>query len=74
MYCPDQSFRRCVPKKEHKSIWSFCHDQACGRDFGARKTAESNLIFIGPLSLKTYASFAIAALAVNMWAESQKET
>jgi len=42
-YCPDQIFRRCVPEEEHKSILSFCHNQAYGWHFGAKKTAEKIL-------------------------------
>jgi len=38
-HCADQFFQRCVTKEE-RSILSFCHDQACGGHFGARKTAE----------------------------------
>jgi len=51
---------------------SFCHDQACGGHFGAKKTAEKvlNVIFISPPSLKTLTSSANLAHTVNMWAES----
>ena len=38
-YCSDQIIRRCVPNHEFQSILSFCHDQACGGHFGAKKTA-----------------------------------
>ena len=37
-YCPDQIIRRCVPDDEHNSVISFCHDQACGGHFSAKKT------------------------------------
>lgn len=38
-YCPDQIIRRCVPNTEQKDVISFCHDQACGGHFSAKKTA-----------------------------------
>ncbi|XP_063939802.1 uncharacterized protein LOC135148489 [Daucus carota subsp. sativus] len=38
-HCPDQIIRRCVPNSEFHSILSFCHDQACGGHFSAKKTA-----------------------------------
>ena len=38
-YCSDQIIRRCVPDHEIQSILSFCHDQARGGHFGAKKTA-----------------------------------
>jgi len=38
-YCSDQIIRRCVPEEEFASVLSFCHDQACGGHFGAKKTA-----------------------------------
>ena len=37
--CPDLIIRRCIPDEEVRSILSFCHDQACGGHFGAKKTA-----------------------------------
>ncbi|MGV7988864.1 hypothetical protein PJP10_31310, partial [Mycobacterium kansasii] len=37
-YCPDQILRRCVPDDEHQSVISFCHSQACGGHFSAKKT------------------------------------
>ncbi|KAH9671201.1 hypothetical protein KPL70_017267 [Citrus sinensis] len=38
-YCADQIVRRCVPKSEIQNILSFCHEQACGGHFSAKKTA-----------------------------------
>ena len=38
-YCANQLIRRCVPKTEFKSILDFCHSYACGRHFGAKRTA-----------------------------------
>jgi hypothetical protein len=37
-YCPDQIIRRCIPEHEQADVISFCHDQACGGHFSARKT------------------------------------
>ena len=33
----------CIPDEEIKSVLSFCHELACGRHFGSRKTAEKVL-------------------------------
>lgn len=38
-YCPDQIIRRCVPDSECISVISFCHFEACGGHFSAKKTA-----------------------------------
>ncbi|KAH9686903.1 hypothetical protein KPL70_014565 [Citrus sinensis] len=38
-YCADQIVRRCVPENEIQNILSFCHEQACGCHFSAKKTA-----------------------------------
>ncbi|KAK9199090.1 hypothetical protein WN944_014277 [Citrus x changshan-huyou] len=38
-YCAYQIVRRCVPKSEIQNIFSFCHEQACGGHFSAKKTA-----------------------------------
>lgn len=37
-YCPDQIIRRCVPDNEIQRIISFCHSEACGGHFSAKKT------------------------------------
>ncbi|KAH9705544.1 hypothetical protein KPL70_011915 [Citrus sinensis] len=37
-YCTDQIVRRCVPENEIQNILSFCHEQACGGHFSAKKT------------------------------------
>ena len=37
--CPDKIMHRCVPKNEHQSILSFCHDLECEGHFGGKKTA-----------------------------------
>ncbi|KAH9782108.1 hypothetical protein KPL71_008748 [Citrus sinensis] len=37
-YCADQIVRRCVPENEIQNILSFCHAQACGGHFSAKKT------------------------------------
>ena len=53
-YCPDQIMRRCVPNDEQVRILTFCHSEACGGHFSARKTADKicKLGFISPLYLK----------------------
>ena len=42
-YCPDQIMRRCVPNDEQVRILTFCHSEACGGHFSARKTADKIL-------------------------------
>ena len=42
-YCPDQIMRRCVPNDEQVRILTFCHSEACGGHFSARKTADNIL-------------------------------
>ena len=42
-YCPDQLMRRCVPNDEQIGILTFCHSEACGGHFSARKTADKIL-------------------------------
>ena len=39
-YCPDQIIRRCLPEDEYHSVLTFCHEFACGGQFGPRKIAE----------------------------------
>ena len=42
-YCPDQIMRRCVLNDEQIRILTFCHSEACGGHFSARKTADKIL-------------------------------
>ena len=42
-YCPDQIMRRCVPNDEKVRILTFCHFEAYGGHFSARKTADKIL-------------------------------
>ncbi|KAL6561268.1 hypothetical protein OROMI_016869 [Orobanche minor] len=58
-YCPDQIIQMCVPNHEFKSILSFCHDQACGGHFSAKKTAAKILQsgFYWPTLFKDAAEF-----------------
>ena len=42
-YCPDQIMRRCVPNDEQVRILTFCHSEACGGHFSARKTVDKIL-------------------------------
>ena len=42
-YCPDQLMRRCVPNDDQIGILTFCHSEACGGHFFARKTTDKIL-------------------------------
>ena len=42
-YYPDQLMRRCVPNDDQIGILTFCHLEACGGHFSARKTADKIL-------------------------------
>ena len=42
-YCPDQLMRRCVPNVDQIGILTFCHSEACGGHFSARKTTDKIL-------------------------------
>ena len=42
-YCPDQLMRRCVSNEIQIGVLSFCHSEACGGHFSARKTAKKIL-------------------------------
>ena len=42
-YCPDRLMRRCVPNDEQIGILTFCHSEACGGHFSARKTTDKIL-------------------------------
>ena len=42
-YYPDQIMRRCVPNDEQIRILTFCHFEACGGLFSARKTTDKIL-------------------------------
>jgi hypothetical protein len=38
-YCLDQIIRRCIYEHDQSNVISFCHDQACGGHFSAKKIA-----------------------------------
>ena len=42
-YCPDQLMRRCVPNEDQIGVLTFCHSEACGGHFSARKTTDKIL-------------------------------
>ena len=42
-YSPYQLMRRCVPNDDQIGILPFCHSEACGGNFSARKTADKIL-------------------------------
>ena len=58
-YCPDQLMRRCVPNDEQTRILTFCHSEACGEHFSARKTTDKILQdgFYWPALFKDYFEF-----------------
>ena len=58
-YYPYQIIRRCVPNNDFRSVFSFCHDQACGGHFSAKKTA-AKILQCGLYWPKDSAEFCIA--------------
>ena len=61
-YCPDQIIRRCIPESDQQNIISFCHDQACGGHFSAKKTT-AKILQCGlywPLIYKDTYSYCVA--------------
>ena len=42
-YCPGQLMRRCVSNDDQIGVLTFCHSEACGGHFSARKTADKIL-------------------------------
>ena len=42
-YCPDQLMRRCVSNDDQIGVLTFCHSEAYGGHFSARKTADKIL-------------------------------
>ena len=42
-YCPNQLMRRCVPNEDQIGVLTFCHSEACGGHFSARKTTDKIL-------------------------------
>ena len=42
-YCPDQLMRRCVPNDDQIGVLTFCHLEACGGQFSARKMVDKIL-------------------------------
>ena len=42
-YCPDQLMRRCVSNDDQIGVLTFCHSEACGGHFSARKMADKIL-------------------------------
>ena len=64
-----------IPDEEVKSVLSFCHELACGRHFGPRKTAKKcyKVGSIGPLYSKMLMNFARRAPDARWWEGSQNE-
>ena len=42
-YYPDQLMRICVSNDDQIGVLTFCHSEACGGHFSARKTADKIL-------------------------------
>ena len=42
-YYPNQLMRSCVPNDDQIGVLTFCHSEACGGHFSARKTADKIL-------------------------------
>ena len=42
-YYPDQLMRRCVSNDDQIGVLTFCHSEACGGYFSARKTTDKIL-------------------------------
>ena len=61
--------RRCVPESEIQNILSFCHEQACGGHFSARKQLLKfyNVVSIGQLYFETLTLSVLHVIGVNEW-------
>ena len=68
--------RRCVPNDDQIGVLTFCHSEAYGGHFAARKwlTKSCKLVFTGPLFSKTALNFEKLALSVNNLEGSQRGT
>ena len=42
-YCHDQLMRKCVPNEDQIGVLTFCHSEACGGHFSARKKTDKIL-------------------------------
>ena len=58
-YCPDQLMKRCVPNDDQIGVLTFCHLEACGGHFSARKKTDKILQagFYWPTLFKDYFEF-----------------
>ena len=59
--------RRCVPNDDQIGILTFCHSEACGGHFSARKTADKILqaSFYWPMLFKDALNFEKLMLGAN---------
>ena len=66
-YFTDQIVRRCVPESEIQNILSFCHEQACGGHFSAKKIATKVLQcgLYWPTIFEMLTPFALHVIGVN---------
>ena len=74
-YCADQIVRRCVQESEIQNILSFCHEQACGGNFSAKKTATKILQcgFNGQLYFEMLTLSVLHVISVNEWGALHEE-
>ena len=66
-YYPDQLMRRCVSNDDQIGLLTFCHSEACGGYFSARKTADK-ILQAGcyrPTLFKDCLNFSKLALSAN---------
>ena len=68
-YCADQIVRRCVPENKIHNILSFCHEQACGDHFRAKKIATKVLQcgFYWPTIFRDASLSVLHVMGVNEW-------
>ena len=66
-YCAYQIVRRCFPENEFQNVLSFCHEQACGGHFSAKKQRLKfyNVVSIGQLYFEMLTPFALHVIGVN---------
>ena len=66
-YCSDQLMRRCLSNDDQIGVLTFCHSEACGGHFSARKTVDKILqaSFYWPTFLKTASIFAKPVFGAN---------
>ena len=68
-YCADQIMRRCVPESDQRDVIRFCHSEACGGHFSAKKTTAKifQCGYCWPSILKDVLSFVRAGRLPKAW-------